>query len=477
MHGYRGVEQRRTGGDMAKRQAITQEERYEQMMHEPVQTLIPRFAIPSIVSMLISAVYSMADTFFVSQIGTSASAAVGIIFSLMAIFQAVAFTIGMGSGNMIARFLGQQDVETAERYAALGYFTELIVGTVLGLLGLLNIEKLVYMLGSTRTIAPYAIDYVRYILLGTPFLMCSFGINNMLRFQGNSFYAMIGIGFGGVLNIILDPVLIFGLHMGISGAAAATAVSQIISFVILSCQCNMMPACLPIRFRNFRPTRRMYRNILHIGFPSLARQGISSVSSIIMNFAAHPYGDATIAAIAIVMRVAMFINSTIIGFGQGFQPVCGYNYGARNYKRVAEAYYFSLRVCFMILLSFAVLAFAFAEPIVTVFRREDAEVIRIGTLALRLQALTIPLSAQITMANMFSQTTGYGLKATLVASLRQGICLIPVLLILPRAIGLLGLQAAQPISDSFAAVIAFFVTRSILRELKRKQAAQEAGLV
>ena len=456
------------GGHMIRR-AVTQEERYEQMMHEPVQTLIPRLAIPSVISMLVTSIYVMADTFFVSQISTSASGAVGIIFSLMAMLQAVAFTVGIGSGNMISRYLGQKGVRTAERYAAVGFFTELLLGILLAGWGLLNIRTLVFALGSTETIAPYAVDYVRYILFGAPFLMASLGMNNMLRFQGNSFYSMIGITTGGILNILLDPILIFGFHMGISGAAVATAFSQFLSFAILLCQCNLMPVCLSIRIKNFRPTPEMYKNILRIGIPSLARQGIAAVSAVVMNFSAHPYGDAAIAAIAIVTRVAMFMNSAVIGFGQGFQPVCGFNYGAGNYRRVREAYHFSFRVCFTVLLILGTGAFLLAHPIVALFRREDAEVIRIGTLALRLQAITIPLAAQITMANMFSQTTGYGLRATLVASLRQGLCLIPVLLVLPRLLGLLGLQAAQPISDIFAALIAFLVTRSILRELREAE--------
>ena len=439
------------------------------MLSEPVQKLIPRLAGPSILSMLVTAIYNMADTFFVSQISTSASAAVGIIFSLMAIMQATAFTIGMGSGNNIARLLGQKKDEEAAVFAATGYFTELIVASILAVLGLLNLERLVYFLGSTDTIAPYAMDYAHYILFGAPFLMCSLGMNNMLRFQGNSFYSMIGITTGGILNMFLDPLFIYGFHMGIKGAAIATAFSQFVSFVILTCQCNFMPACISIRFRNFRPGIGIYKKILYIGMPSLARQGSSAVASVVMNHAAHPYGDAAIAAIAIVNRFTMFVNSVVIGFGQGFQPVCGFSFGAKKYRRVYEAYYFSLKVCACILVAYGLVSFTFAGPIIRVFRREDAEVIRIGTLALRLQAVTMPLLAQITIANMFTQTTGYGLRATFVATLRQGTCLMLFLLTLPRALGLLGLQAAQPASDILSAILAFYICRGIIRELKDKE--------
>lgn len=452
---------------------ISQEARYRQMMEEPVHTLIPRLAVPSIISMLVTAIYNMADTYFVSQLGTSPSAAVGVVFSLMAGIQAVAFMIGMGCGNEISRLLGQKEREEAERYAATGFFTELIAGTLIAIAGILFSEKLVYLLGSTATIAPYAASYTRYVLIGIPFFMASLGMNNMLRFQGNSFYSMIGIATGGILNMFLDPLLIYGFHMGIAGAAVATSVSQMISFCILVWQCNCMPACLSIRLRRFRPALSRYANIFRFGLPSLARQGIASVAVIVTNFAAQPYGDAAIAAIAIVSRVAMFMNSAIIGFGQGFQPVCGFNYGAKNYKRVEEAYRFSLRVCFVALLFMGVASFLNAERIVMLFQR-DPKVVEIGTRALQLQACTIPLAAQITMANMFSQTTGYNFRATVVALLRQGICLLPVLLVLPRIFGLAGIQSAQPVSDIFSAIIAFLITKSILDEMRQKTAERES---
>ena len=425
------------------RRALTEEEKYKQMMEEPVNTLIPRLAIPSMVSMVVVAIYNMADTFFVSQLGTSASGAVGIVYSMMAIIQAIAFMIGMGCGNEISRLLGAKKQEEAARFVAIGFFTEVFLGIFIAAFCIFFCEPLVYALGSTKTIAPYAISYAKYILLGTPFIMASLGMNNMLRF-------------------------IYGFHMGIMGAAVATTLSQIVSFLILLFQCNKMPACISVSFQNFKPTGRRYSLILQFGLPSLARQGIAGVSTIILNFSAHPYGDAAIAAMAIVMRITMFLNSLVIGFGQGFQPVCGYCYGAKNYKRVEKAYYYSLKICFIMLLLMGAAVFLFAKPIITFFRREDREVIRIGYLALRLQCLTIPLAAQLTMANMFSQTTGYPFRASIVALLRQGICLIPVLFVLPPLFGLLGVQMSQPVSDVFAAIIAFLITDKILKELREK---------
>ena len=300
-------------------------------------------------------------------------------------------------------------------------------------------------------------------------MMCSFVMNNILRFQGLSLYGMVGITTGGILNMVLDPIFIFGLGLGTAGAAIATAISQFVSFSILLAMCNTRPDALSIRPRHFKPTLHMYGRILYLGFPSLGRQGIASVSTILLNTAAGVHGDAAIAAMSIVSRFIMFINSTVIGFGQGFQPVCGFCYGAGKYKRVREAYTYCMKVSTVILLVLAVISFLFAEPIITVFRRDDPAVIAIGTLALRLQLCTLPLWGVIVMSNMCTQSIGYGVRATIISTARQGLFLIPSLLILPPMLGLLGLQMAQPMSDALSCCLTFLIVRSILKELKQKE--------
>ena len=456
---------------------VTQEERTRQMLTEPVHDLIIRLAVPTIITMLVTSIYNMADTFYVSQINTQASAAVGIIYALSAIIQAFAYMIGMGAGNNIARLLGQEKNEAAAKYASVAYFTELIVGAMIAAIGIIGLRPLVYMLGATDTIAPYAMDYARYILLAAPFMMCSFGMNNMMRFQGNAMYSMIGITFGGILNIILDPIFIydFGLGLGIAGAAIATGISQICSFFILTYLCNHTQSCISISLSNFRPTPRIYANILHNGIPSFTRQGVASLASVVLNLAAHPYGDAAIAAMSIVNRITMFLNSAIVGFGQGFQPVCGFNFGAKRYDRVVESYEFCLRTGTMVLMALCVLGFIGATPLITAFRREDAEVIRIGSTALRMQLVSFWLMAQITMANMFTQTIGLGFRAALISMLRQGLYMIPMVIILSSAFGLTGLLLAQPVSDVLSSITAFLVTRMIIKDFKQKAAAEAMG--
>ena len=439
---------------------------YKKMTETPVSRLILNLGIPTTISMLITSIYNMADTFFVSQLGTSASGAVGVIFSAMAIIQAVAFTIGMGSGSNVSRELGAGRDEEAHKFCAVGVVTAFVTGMVLCAVCLSNIDWLVRFLGATETIAPYAVDYATYIFYGAPFMMASFAMNNMLRFQGLAAYGMVGITTGGILNMILDPILIFGFNLGTAGAAIATAISQFVSFSILLAMCNTRPDAITIRLRNFKPTLKMYGRILNNGLPSLGRQGIASVSTIILNTTAGAWGDAAIAALSIVSRFVMFINSAVIGFGQGFQPVCGFNFGAGKYSRVREAFRFAVRGATIILLCLVIIALPFSRLIVTVFRADDPEVIRIGTLSMQLQLSTMPLWGMIVMGNMFTQSIGYGVRATIISAARQGFCLIPLLLILPPVFGLVGLQICQPIADVLTFFLSLLIVGSILRQMK-----------
>lgn len=313
--------------------AQSQDAKYRQMIEDPIPRLICTLAIPTIISMLITSVYNMADTFFVGKIGTSATGAVGVVFSLMAIFQAVGFTFGIGSGNFVSRLLGGRDKEQAEHVAATGFYTAFAVGVLLMVLGFIFLDPLMRVLGATDTILPYARDYARYILLGAPFITSSFVLNNLLRFQGSAMYAMVGITAGGVLNILLDPLFIFVFDMGTGGAALATVLSQIVSFTILLVH-SSRGGNIAMDPRKVQPSVRLYGEILRGGMPSFYRQVIASIAVIALNLSAGPYGDAAIAAMSIVSRVMMFALAALIGFGQGFQPVCGFNYGARRYDRV-----------------------------------------------------------------------------------------------------------------------------------------------
>ena len=442
------------------------EEKRKYLTEEKIPTLVLNMAVPSIISMLITSFYNMADTFFVGQIGTTATAAVGVIFPLMSIIQALGFTFGHGSGNYISRKLGQGEVEDAKKMAATGFVSALVAGAIFGLVGLIFLDGLVGILGATPTIAPYARQYAMYILIGTPFMASSLVLNNQLRFQGSAFFGMIGMGVGAVLNIALDPLFIFVLDMGVSGAALATILSQIVSFCLLLRGCTR-GGNIAISLKNFSPSWARYKEIARGGTPSLFRQGLGSVATICLNFAAGIYGDAAIAGMSIVTRALQFANSAIIGLGQGFQPVCGFNYGAKLYGRVRKAFWFTVSLAFCVLLIGSIVGIAFAPQIIAIFRKEDLEVIKIGALSLRLQCIFLPLSAFVVGSNMMLQTIGKPVKASISAAARTGLFFVPAILILPQFFGLLGVQMSQAVADLCSFVLCVPLAGTTLLEMKR----------
>ena len=455
--------------------AMTYEEKYQLMINTPISRLIPRLAVPTIISMLITSIYNMADTFFVSQLSTSASGAVGVNFSLMAMIQAIGFTLGMGSGNFMSRMLGAREQEKAQRACSTAVYTAFALGLLLAITGIANIDSLVRMLGATETIAPYAKDYGRYILIAALYMTVSFVFNNHLRSQGNAALSMIGITTGGILNVILDPVLIFGLKMGISGAAIATIFSQFVSFTILLVLVIRSGNVLKPHPRYFTFQGWVYKEILSAGMPTLGRQGLASVASVLLNVASSGFGDAAVAAMSIVTRIMMFINSALIGFGQGFQPVCGFNFGAGRYDRVLEAYFFCRRVALVFLLVMGVIMFAISTPIMRLFRKEDAEVIRIGALALKMQCCLLPFQSYTIIGNMLTQSIGYSFRATLTAISKKGLFFIPANLIMPPLLGIPGLQLAQPVADGLTFVLTQVIVVMVVKELRGMAASQNVA--
>lgn len=446
----------------------TQEEIYKTMTEKPVSSLICRLAVPTIISMLVTSFYNMADTFFVARIGTSATAAVGVSFALMAIIQAFGFFCGHGSGNYISRKMGQHRFDEAQQMAATGFFTALALGTVIFLLGEILIDPLCRILGATETILPYARQYLRLILIGAPYMTASLVLNNQLRFQGSAFYAMVGIASGAVLNIALDPLFIFVFDMGVSGAALATIISQFVGFVLLL-KSTTQGGNLRIRLRNVTFSKYYYSQIINGGMPSLCRQGLGSVATICLNLMAGPYGDAAIAAMSVVGRVMNLAASVVTGFGQGFQPVCGFNYGAFLYDRVKEGFWFCVKVATVILIVLSAAGYLLAPQVIQLFSKNDPQVIAIGTQALRWQCLTFPLCGWITICNMMLQTIGKSFRASLLAMSRQGLFFIPAVLLLPALIGIQGVEIAQPIADVCSFVLAIPLQLSVLHEMTVKQ--------
>ena len=444
------------------------QEKLDYLMNAPIPKLIRDMSVPTIISMLVTSFYNLVDTAFVGRIDTQATAAVGVSFSVMALIQAFSFLFGHGSGNYISRQLGAREFDDAKKMASVGFVSVLIVGVLISVFGFIFVAPISRMLGSTETILPYAVKYLRIIFLGAPFIMGSFVLNNHMRFQGNASIAMIGIVTGAILNIALDPLMIFVMDMGVAGAALATIISQFVSFCILL-YLNRKRAAIRVGIKHFTPNWHYYKNILNGGIPSLVRQGIGSIATILLNLAARTYGaaaaDAAIAAMGVVTRITMFAYSALIGFGQGFQPVCGTNYGAKNYARVKEAFHYCVKIGSIGLAVLSVLGFIFAKPLVALFR-DDPMVIEIGYVALRAQCVVFVLNVYVIMSTMLLQTIGKAVPASIVAMARQGLFFVPMILLLPLFFGLFGVQIAQPAADVLCFILAIPLCRKVLRQME-----------
>ena len=412
-----------------------QQAQFDKMTRTPIPRLVMGLAVPTILSMLITSIYNLADTFFVGQISTSASGAVGVVSSLMAVIQAVGFMLGHGAGSVISRSLGSGDVPAASRFASTSFFTAVGAGAALGVFGIAGLTPLMRLLGSTETILPHARAYAFYILLAAPFMMSSLVMNNILRYEGKASFAMVGLVTGGVLNMALDPVFIFGLGMGAGGAGLATGLSQMVSFGILLSMYLRGKTVSRLALRFYTRSPRDIATILTTGLPSFGRQGLASFASMMLNVAARPYGDAAVAAMSIVSRIFQFLLSVALGVGQGFQPVASYNYGARKFHRVRQACLFTIGASFVLMAALAAVCYVNGEALVRLFR-DDGAVTAIALPAFRWQCVATLLQPVLVCGNMLFQSVGKAGRATFLSCCRQGIFFIPLILA--------GVQYSQP---------------------------------
>ena len=432
----------------------------------PVSKAILALALPACISMLVTSIYSIVSTFYVGRISTQATAAVGVSFSAMSVIQALGFMFGQGSGNYISRELGARHIKNSEQMAIVGLVHSLLCGVVLGIAGLLCLRPLSILLGSTPTILPDTMSFLSYVLIASPFIMGSIVLNNQMRFQGNASYAMWGIISGALLNIVLAPILIFVLHMGIRGAGISTLVGQAFGFLVLLLMYRKADD-LKLSLRNFVWGHGHFKEILAGGTPSLTRQGLASISIALLNNAAGVYGDEAIAGMSIVARIAFIFLAVTIGLGHGFQPLCGFSYGAGLYGRVRKGYGFVLRLGTAIMLVFAALGLIFPEAMVGFFRN-DPKVIEVGAAALRWQMVTLPLVPLVMYTNMILQTTRHPWEANIMAMSRNGLFFIPIILILPHLLGLSGVEMAQAVADAMSAILAAIVIVRFFRKLPKE---------
>ncbi len=446
-----------------------QEQRRLMMLNEPISKVVIKMAIPTIVAFLINSIYSLADTYFVSDLGTNATAAVSVNSSLDQLIMMAGSMLAVGANSYIARLLGQGNDKKASQVLSTAFFLALGLGALLTVLGSIFMTPMVRLLGATPTCEQYSIDYATYVLLAAPLMASSFVMNQCLRSEGSATFSMIGMGFGGVLNCVLDPIFIFGLNMGVAGASLATAISKLVSFAILIVPYLIRRSVLHLSIRNFHFSMDIIGKVVSVGSSSMFRSGLAVLAGILLNDMAGEYSDSVLAGIGVCNKIMMFPFSIILGFGTGFQPVAGFNWGARRYDRVLGSYRFSAIVAFVGGLVMAVLLAVFADPVIVLFAGSDPQMRQIGGLCIILQCIALPIHAWVAVVNMFCAGLGNATGALVLATARQGTCMIPILFPLAYFFGEYGVASVQAVADVLTLILAIPIAIYMLKKVKKAQ--------
>ena len=467
---------------MKQTQGTDRSLRENKMLYSPISRLIPEMAIPTIIAFLINSIYSLADTYFVSALGTNATAAVSVNANLDQIIMMAGSMLAVGANSYVARLLGARQKEKADKVLSTAFFLAFGFGAVILMLGSLFMEPMVDLLGATDTCRQYSVDYATYVLLAAPFMASTFVMNQCLRAEGSAMLSMIGMGFGGILNCFLDPLFIFGWGqipaMGVKGASVATAISKLVSWIILIFPYLTKRSVLRLSVRCFAFKRDILSQTISVGMPSMLRSGLAVVAGILLNNIAGDISDAVLAGIGVSTKIMMFPFSIILGFGSGFQPVAGFNWGARRYDRVTESYRFSAKTAFLGATVMALALGIFAPQVITLFNAEaNQEMQRLGTLCIRLQCIALPVHAWVAVVNMFCAGLGYAGKAFLLATARQGSCFLPILYPMAWFMGEVGIVSVQAVADVLTLVLAIPIIIRVLKQVEqaRLEAQAETG--
>lgn len=446
---------------------MLKQDNYTFLTTAPIRRVIPSMAVPTVISMLVTSIYNLVDTYFVGLLNTQATAAVGVVFPVMAIIQSIGFLFGQGSGTYMSRHLGAKRLDEARQMAATSFVGSIICGLAVTVLGLLLLKPLSIALGSTPTILPYTMQFMGVILLGAPIMSASMVINNQMRFQGNATMAMYGMISGAVLNVLLVPLFMFPCGLGILGTAIGTVLSQLFGLIVLWVM-SRRGENIPIDLKQASRKWHFQHEILKGGTPSLTRQALASIATLMLNVAAGAWGDAAIAGMSIVSRLAFLIFAIIIGIGQGYQPFCGFNYGAGLHHRLQRGFYFTILLDMAVLAVMCGPAFVMADRLVDLLR-DDPAVVAVGAVALRWQLVALPMAAVVTVCNMTLQTSGHSLSANILAAARNGIFFIPLILILPHYLGLKGVEICQAVCDILAFLLAIPLIIHFFRSINTKR--------
>ena len=452
--------------------AQKQQDRKLMMLNEPIHRVIPKMAIPTIVAFLINSIYSLADTYFVSSLGTNATAAVSVNASLDQLIMMCGSMLAMGANSYIARLLGKNDDKKASQVLSTAFFSAFAIGASLLILGTIFMVPMVRLLGATPTCEAYSIEYATYVLMAAPFMACNFVMNQCLRSEGSATLSMVGMGFGGILNCVLDPIFIFGMDMGVAGASLATAISKVVSFVILIFPYVTRRSLLHLSIRNFKPTRDTVTEVVSVGSSSMFRSGLAVVAGILLNTLAGDISDSVLAGIGVCTKIMMFPFGIILGFGNGFQPVAGFNWGAKRYDRVKESYRFSSKVAFWGGLIMAAFCILFADQLIVLFAGTDEEMRKIGAFAIITQAIALPIHAWVAIVNMYCVGLGNAKGALALSTARQGSCFLPILYPLAWIFGAYGVGAVQAVADVLTLVLAIPILGGINKKLHAAMAGE-----
>ena len=465
---------------LMSKHAQSQEQRRNMMLNEPISRIIPKMAIPTIVAFLINSIYSLADTYFVSSLGTNATAAVSVNASLDQLIMMCGSMLAVGANSYIARLLGEGNEKKASQVLSTAFYTAFGIGALLMIFGNIFMVPMVRMLGATPTCEQYSIDYATYVLFAAPFMAANFVMNQCLRSEGSATLSMIGMGFGGILNVILDPIFImpWGLNMGVAGASLATAISKWVSFAILIFPYLTRRSLLHLSIRNFYPSRDIVTKIISVGSSSMFRSGLAVVSAILLNSIAGSISDSVLAAVGVCNKVMMFPFSIILGFGTGFQPVAGFNWGAKRFDRVQESYRFCSKVALIGSMIMALAVGFFADTFVVLFAGSDEEMRRIGVICMVSQCIALPVHAWVAIVNMLCAGLGNAKGALALSTSRQGTCFLPILYPLAFLFGSYGIACVQAIADVLSLVLAVPIMRKTRKRIAQAEAdwlAQQNG--
>lgn len=446
-----------------------QNKKMELLGSTPIPKALLSMGIPTMIGMLINALYNLADTYFVGKLGTEEMAAVTVAYPLGQVVVGLGLLFGNGAAAYLSRLLGCRDKETANKVASTALYSGILSGAVVILCFVVFMNPILKQMGAIESVMPYAHTYASIYITFSIFNVFNVIMNNIVSSEGAAKTAMFALMMGAVLNVLLDPIFIFGLHLRVAGAAIATAVSQLVSTIVYLCYIFRKKSMFNFRIRECCFSKEIVAEVLKIGIPTLVFQLLTSLSIAMINDAATEYGSAALAAMGPVTKIMSMGTLVVFGFLKGFQPIAGFSYGAKKFHRLREAIKISILWSTIFCAIFGLAVIIFSGEIISQFTKDNTEMIRIGQTALRANGLSFLLFGFYTVYSFLFLVIGKAKEGFLLGACRQGICFVPIILLLPKIWELNGILYTQPIADVFSAAITVFMASKLHKEFKAKE--------